>query len=453
MQEIWIITQDEEMAASIRSGLGRSDEYQICSIDNVECRPAVQTDMRPDVLIVDLETAGPNTDKLLKYRMGLHPEVAHVALAPEGRQPIIDPYLQYGVDEVIRRPSDPKQVGRMITHLRQSLAGFDRFSHLRKKLLMDMRENQIVARSKPMRDIMHKLPQLAATSSSVLISGETGTGKELFARAIHYLGPRAGKPFITVDCGALPENLVENELFGHVRGAYTDAGPPSQGLIREADGGTLFLDEIEALPIQIQPKLLRFLQERQLKPLGQPAYVPVDVRVLTATNTDLMQAVRQKKFREDLYYRLSVAPLIIPPLRDRKSDISALAHHFLRKHTDICPRTPTEIPSEILQCWLDHDWPGNVRELENRVQEWLLFGNPEEAPLAPDASQQLSECIRPLAEVREEALTRCDRVYLQNLLTHTNGNLSAAAKLSKMNRKSIRRLIQKYGIDKVQFHN
>lgn len=284
----------------------------------------------------------------------------------------------------------------------------------------------------------------------MLITGETGTGKELIARSIHYLGPRAAGPFVTVDCGAIPENLVENELFGHVRGAYTDSGPTTRGLIEEAHGGTLFLDEVESLPLGAQSKFLRFLQEQQFKPLGSSKYVSVDVRVVAATNSDLTLAIKKSSFRQDLYYRLNVLPLFIPPLRHRKEDIPDLVNHFIQVHGRENHHVDP-VPDEVLQGWLEHSWPGNIRELENTVQQWLMTCGTEQGiagkPLEPDELLPL----RSLAEVREAALAQCEASYFKRLMSHTRGNISLAARIAGIDRKSLGILLKKRGIDIMQF--
>ncbi len=349
-----------------------------------------------------------------------------------------------GVDEVIILPETKQQLAVTISWLSQKIASLDDLQTLQEKLCRQMRQNQIVAKSKAMKEIICKLPHLGACDSTVLITGETGSGKELIARAIHYLGPRSSHPFIVVDCGALPENLVENELFGHVRGAYTDAGSSTKGMIEEADGGTLFLDEVQALPVAVQAKFLRFLQERQYKRLGQVKYVSSDVRVIAATNIDLTWAIAQKQFRADLYYRLNVVPLYIPPLRERRADIPGLVQHFLHKYQPES-QPPLVMRLETLRSWQAHDWPGNVRELENRVQHWLTQAAAE-GPEALSLSPGFPKSIRTLAEIRREALKLCERNYLQELIDYTRGNLSAAARYAGVHRKSFAGLLKKYQI-------
>lgn len=325
-----------------------------------------------------------------------------------------------------------------------------RLVEIQEKLRREMRRSQLVARSPAMIALMEQLPCLSASPATILITGETGTGKELIARAVHYLSPRAGEPFIPIDCGALPENLIENELFGHARGAYTGAGETTRGLLQEADGGTVFLDEIEALPLSLQCKLLRFLQERQVRPLGQSRYIPVDVRVIVATNEDLAEAVEQQRFRRDLFYRLKVVSVELPPLRSRREDIPALVEHFIQKYAS-ASEAPPEVPPMLMQEWLEYPWPGNVRELENAVQSFLLMperhmGNGHPSPEAP-----APPTLRTLAEVREEALACCEGRYFRQLLRHTGGNLTRAARIAGIDRKSLRHLLRKRGIDAADF--
>ena len=332
-----------------------------------------------------------------------------------------------------------------IEELARKITLFDRLHAVQEKLQKEMHQQHIVVRSESMREIMNRLPQLAGTPSTVLITGETGTGKELIARAIHYLGPRAGRPFITVDCGTIPEHLVENELFGHTRGAYTDASSGFKGLIQEADGGTLFLDEVESLPLSVQTKLLRFLQERQYKPLGQSKYISVDVHVLAATNVDLAKFVGMKLFREDLYYRLKVIPLTIPPLRERRGDIPRLVRYFLRRYAGD-RSAAMEIAPDTLGQWMEYDWPGNVRELENKIQEWLMMTDAGRL-FEPPRSLEVANRVYTLSEVRREALARSEEKYFRHLMTLTRGNISAAARVAKIDRKNLRALLRKHAIE------
>ena len=210
--------------------------------------------------------------------------------------------------------------------------------------------------------------KLARCDATVLISGETGTGKEVCARAIHYLSPRSSKPFITVNCGAIPAELVENELFGHERGAYTDAAVAKPGLIAEAEGGTLFLDEIDCLPLLAQVKLLRFLQEKEYRPLGSVKTRAASVRVIVATNADLENALRQGRLRQDLYYRINILSLVLPPLRQRQGDILLLARHFLAKFTEEFAKPVQDFSPDVLPTLLAYPWPGNIRELEHTIE-------------------------------------------------------------------------------------
>jgi PAS domain S-box-containing protein len=254
---------------------------------------------------------------------------------------------------------------------------------LRREMERQAQFNNIVTQSKKMKAIFRLIERVASTMSSVLITGESGTGKELIARAIVFNSYRKGKPFVTVNCGAIPENLLESELFGHVRGSFTGAVKDHKGLIETADGGTLFLDEVGEIPLPIQVKLLRFLQEGESRRVGDTKVQKFDVRIISATNRNLEEAVRDGVFRQDLFFRLNVIPIFLPPLRERKEDIPPLATHLLQRLCDAHSRNVTGISSEVLKAFMAYPWPGNVREMEN-VIEYALHLTDEGEPIRPE---------------------------------------------------------------------
>ena len=232
---------------------------------------------------------------------------------------------------------------------------------------------QILGNSKAIKNLKENLNRISTCDVNVLITGESGTGKELVARAIHYLSDRKGKPFVPINCGAIPENLFENELFGHSKGAYTDASFQQCGMVNEAEGGTLFLDEIGTISPYIQTKLLRLIQESEYRPLGYSKNIKADIRLIAATNTDLQRLVEKNTFREDLFYRLNVVPFHIPPLRERKEDIPILIKHFVKKYSREYNKTIIEIPVVVMNVLVSYSWPGNIRELENKVQQMVVM--------------------------------------------------------------------------------
>ena len=285
-----------------------------------------------------------------------------------------------------------------------------------------------------------KFPIIARCDASVLILGETGTGKELCARSIHYVSPRAGKPFVPVNCGAIPVELVENELFGHEREAFTGAASSRPGLIHEADGGTLFMDEIDCLPLLAQVKLLRFLQDKEYRPLGSMKMRQADVRVMAATNIDLEEAVRAGKVRPDLYYRLNVIPLVLPPLRERREDIPLLARHFLARYADEFDKVITDFSLTAMQMLLLYEWPGNVRELEHVIERAIVMCErevigsedirlPRLKPGASEASFQ---------EMKSTMIAQFERTYINGLLRAHRGNISKAARAVRKDPRALR---------------
>jgi DNA-binding NtrC family response regulator len=301
------------------------------------------------------------------------------------------------------------------------------------------------------------LPMIARCSAPALLMGETGTGKELVARAIHYLSDRESKPFVPVNCGSLPDTLLEGELFGHERGAYTDARDRRVGLIAQAEGGTLFLDEVDSLTPRAQVAVLRVIQDNLVRPLGSSVEQRVDVRFIAATNLDLAELVQQRTFREDLYYRLCVMVVGLPPLRERRADILLLARHFLQKHA-LRDRVTPRLAPETEVAMLRHDWPGNVRELENAIIRGInlaeydqitpfdvgLPGERNEAPL-PESRQ------RSFQEAKKDVVASFERQYLTRLLSDHRGNVSHAARSAGKERRELGRLLKKHRINPQDF--
>ncbi len=308
---------------------------------------------------------------------------------------------------------------------------------------------QMVGESPPFLDEIKKIPTVAKCDANVLISGETGTGKDLCARAIHYLSPRSSKPFIPFNCGAIPTDLMENELFGHVQGAFTGASTPQLGLIHEANSGTLFLDDINCLPLSSQAKLLRFLQEKEYRRLGSTKMCQADVRVIAATNTDLEAAAEEGELRHDLYYRLNVIPITLPALRDRREDIPLIARHFLNKYATEFDKQLTGFASEALQTLMLYDWPGNVRELEHVVERAVLFCEHtvirENDIILPQ--QKAPAWKASFKEAKADVINEFERNYLENLLIAYRGNITKAAQGAQKNRRAFWQLIRKHQID------
>src|SRR5215213_142917 len=312
---------------------------------------------------------------------------------------------------------------------------------------------QLIGQSPIFLQQAQKISLIASCEANVLIVGETGTGKELYARAIHYGSARAGRPFMPVNCGAIPAELVENELFGHVRGAFTSASNLQVGLIEEANGGTLFLDEIDCLPVHAQVKLLRFLQEKEYRPLGCSRMRRADVRVVAASNLNLEEAVDTGKVRQDLFYRINIISLTLPPLRDRREDIPLLARHFLARYSREFDSQVRDFSDEAMDMLMVYSWPGNVRELEHAVERAIVMCN---KPLiqASDivlSNQAVAGKRESLREAKAKEIERFEKNYIQGVLSSCRGNITRAAQISQKNRRAFWQLIQKYRIDVSRF--
>lgn len=298
----------------------------------------------------------------------------------------------------------------------------------------------IIGKSKPMRTIFHLIKRISTTDVNVVITGASGTGKELFARAIHFTSHRKDKPFIAVECAAIPETLLEAELFGYMKGAFTDAKRDKTGLMLEANEGSLFLDDVNDLPLSLQAKLLRAIQEGEIRPLGSTRTIPIDVRIIAASNEDLQQLVKAKRFREDLFYRLNVLNILLPPLIERKEDIILLVEHFIKKFAVKMKKNVSRISEEALRILMDHEWPGNVRELQNTIERAVAL-----AKSAAILENDIPENIRSprtesgFAELFEKpvSLKELEQKYILAMMERFNGNKVKVSKLLSIDRKTL----------------
>jgi Response regulator containing CheY-like receiver, AAA-type ATPase, and DNA-binding domains len=354
--------------------------------------------------------------------------------------------LKAGVTDFITPPLRPADI---IPRIWRLLVQNTPTEILHQTLLEKVGLQHIIGKDPAFLAEIQKIPRVAKSDATVLISGETGTGKEVCARAIHYLSPRADKPFIPVNCGAIPTELLENELFGHKPGAFTSATSSQQGLIQEAAGGTLFLDEIDCLSLPAQVKLLRFLQEKEYRPLGSPKVCKADVRVIAASNAELKEAVRAERFRQDLYYRLNVIHLVLPPLRERRNDIPLLARHFLSQYADEYNKQAVEFSSDALQLLPLLDWHGNVRELEHVIERAVvlsdqrIIGKEDLALPSPETGVQAES----FQEAKERIIAQFETAYIQCLLLAHHGNITKAAQAARKDRRAFWQLIRKHHIN------
>ncbi len=401
----------------------------------------------PDLLLLilsrDCKQRAGEMLRFLKTKLGLSTVVA-VSEAEDPQEMFT--LLHEGANEFITVPIDSINVLPRVWRLLEN-SSTDRQVQREFRTTVGMR--QMIGRSDKWLEQTSKIPLIARCDANVLITGDTGTGKELCARAIHYLSLRASAPFVPVNCGAIPENLIENELFGHAKGAFTDAGATEVGLLGEADGGTLFLDEIDSVTPTAQVKLLRFIQEKEYRPLGSSKTRQADVRLVAATNVKLESAMRNGTFRRDLYYRLNVVNLSLPPLRERPEDVSLLARHFLMKHALALKRPIRDFTPAAMKLLESYDWPGNVRELEHIVERAAVFTDtelidcsylslpPASSPAGPESFQH----------AKARTIAQFEKSYIEKLLIDCDGNISKAARTAQKNRRAFWELMRKHQIE------
>jgi len=401
-----------------------------------------------ELAIVDLKMEDMDGIALLEKLLCLHPHLPVIILTAHGTIASAVEATKKGAYDYLTKPFDPKELLHRLEKALEVHRLRGEVERLRTLVQERYHFDNIIASSDKMQQVLRQVTQIAATDSTVCLSGESGTGKELIAKTIHVASRRGPGPFVPINCGAIPEGLLENELFGHSKGAYTGADRARKGLLQQAEGGTLFLDEIGELPSPLQVKLLRVLQEREFYPLGVGQPVKVDFRLITATNQDLAKLVSEGKFREDLYYRIHVIPIALPPLRERPEDIALLASYFLQRFSQEMDKDIQGFVPEALQRLMMYDWPGNVRALAHVVEravvlapncvitaDLLLLGKKE--TLAPRSE------LAPLREARE----KFEKGYLVQVLTMVKGNVSRAAELARKDRAEFYRLLRKHALD------
>jgi len=400
------------------------------------------------IAFIDYKMPGMDGLQLLKEIKKISPITEVVIITAYGTVETAVKAMKDGAYDYISKPFTPKTIRQVLNKIieKQNLLGEQ--SH--DKLILEYGDNDevIIGSSPKMQDIYRLILKVSPTDSTVLITGESGTGKELIARAIHYNSLRINKPFMTVDCGSLVETLFESELFGHVKGSFTGAVATKHGSFELAHGGTFFFDEISNISLSIQAKILRAIQEKEIKRVGATEIIKVDVRVIAATNEDLRSLVEQGTFREDLFYRLSVIPIHLPALRERKEDILPLANHFLQKYNQRRKRNIERI-SDVAQRYLfNYNWPGNVRELENVIERAVVIEDSNEitySSLPSHVRGVSAETITNDFEIRR--LDQVEKEYIRKALNATNWNRSKTAKLLGIDRKTLYEKIRRYQIE------
>jgi len=441
--DILLVDDDPDLLRLISLRL-TSAGYRVRTADSGETALATLAVLRPAVVVTDLRMPGIDGMQLFQAIHREHPALPVIILTAHGTIPDAVSATQRGVFGFLTKPFDSQDL------LQKVAAAI--------KLSGDHREADapdaewragIVTRSPKMEDLLRQARLVAESDASVLIFGDSGTGKELLARAIHRASKRADGPFVAVNCGAIPAELLESELFGHARGAFTGAVQAHRGLFQTADGGTLFLDEIGDMPMPLQVKLLRVLQEGEVRPLGATQPIPVDVRVISATHRDLEAQRAAGLFREDLYYRLNVVSLRLPPLAERREDIPVLATHFLRRLAERYRKPQPTLAPEAMALLIAAPWPGNVRQLLNLLEQAIALTTTAVIP-ASVVQTALREDASALAPF-EEARRSFERDYLVRLLKITGGNVTQAAQMAKRNRTEFYKLLQRHKLEPSMF--
>jgi DNA-binding NtrC family response regulator len=444
-----LVVDDEPLLLRALARILRADGHRLLLAEGPEPALDALADPALDVVLLDLRLGGASGLELLEHIKRERPEVEVVVMTGHATVESAVGCMRHGAFDYLAKPFDDAH--RVRTTVRQALERrrlVERNRELEQRLEAGGRDPDLVGHAPALRRLVRLIEGLRGNESHVLIHGESGTGKELVARAIHAASPRRGGPFVPVDCGALPESIIESELFGHERGAFTGAvGAP--GLFRMAHGGTLFLDEVGELPLPTQAKLLRALQYKEVRPVGAPGPLAVDIRVVTATHRDLYAMVEAGRFRMDLFYRLDVVRVEIPPLRERMQDVPLLVRHFLAKHRR--GGAPLEISEDALARLLAHDWPGNVRELENVIESALALAR---GPVLRAADLPLGRARRALREAAASAepvglplsLDAYERSALERALREAGGSAAVAARRLGIGRSTFYRKLDKHGL-------
>ncbi len=421
----------------------KANNYGVTAVDSGQRALASISAARPDLVLTDLRMAGMDGMALFHEIQASYPGLPVVILTAHGSIPDAVTAVKRGVFGYLTKPYDAdellSQIDRALTlHGGALQAG-----------LGQVWREDIVTRSSLMEDLLAKAQRVAAGDASVLIQGESGSGKELLARAIHRASPRVNQPFIAINCGAIPETLLESELFGHTTGSFTGAIADQRGLFAAADKGTLFLDEIGDMPLALQVKLLRVIETREVRPIGATRSIPFDVRIISATHRDLAKEKDSGTFREDLYYRLNVVTLKLPSLDERPEDIALLADYFLKKLAPRYGRDKAAFSPEALELLVKAKWPGNVRQLFNVVEQSIALCPTEIIPLA-FVEQAIQVEMHEMTSF-EDARKRFERDYLTRILKLTKGSVTQAAKLARRNRTEFYKLLQRHGIEAAVF--
>ncbi len=438
---IWVIEESEGLATCIR---GECPDLSVMAVRRESIASSAHV---PNLAVVDAAERGSACSSIREMR-SRYPAVPVLIVSPAS---IAEP-LPEDIDDFVIHPFQPGELRMRLARLsgpqpeKADLSDENAIREIRTRYRLDV----VIGESTALREAIRKVPRLGASDANVLVTGETGTGKELFARAIHYASARSAHPFVPVNCGALPDTLFENELFGHAKGAYTDASAAGAGLFGAAHGGSLFLDEVDSLSLSSQAKLLRVLQDREYRPLGSQRAVKADVRIIAAANTPLAERLAARDFRADLYYRLNVLALRLPSLVERRSDIPLLARHFLARYSKDCRKPAPKLSPEAVRRLVEYAWPGNIRELESTIQRAVVLSD---APVLDASSFDLPASGAPAAAAFtpsslpiEDAVYEFEREYLAGLLSSQNGNITRAAKAAGKDRRTFQRLLRRHGI-------
>lgn len=447
MESMKILVVDDEalIRDMIKRGLSQMGGFNVeVAQSGLEAIEKMEKDVF-DLVLTDLKMPEMDGLELLKTIKGTRPEIMVIMMTAHGSIETAVEAMKIGANDYVTKPIDWNELILHISKVQKESLLLRENRLLRMEVRKKFEFNNIIGKSKKMQEVFSLIEKVALGSSTVMVYGGSGTGKELVAKAIHYNSPRADRPFIPFNCGAIPETLVESELFGHTKGAFTGAIQAKRGLFEEANGGTLFLDEISNILPSVQVKLLRVLQEKELMKVGSTERTKIDVRMIAATNENLEENMKKGKFREDLFYRLHVFPIFLPDLKDRKEDIPLLAYHFLDLYSKEAKKEIKGISKESMKILLEYHWPGNVRELENVIERAVIMTDqdhlvPNDFPR--DLMEGFSEMIKRGVKDRK-SLDDIKSEYIKEILKEVGGNKRIASEILRVNPRTLYRFEKK----------